>query len=107
MDDPLRNRIPGRMSNEELLVRIDWAAADVLSSTGPRRAEPDRVAAGDNSAIIDELLDRLEQTLQIGESHRWLLRPNEWMNGARPVDLVSRGQVDEVIAVLETFRLAA
>lgn len=55
-------------------------------------------------SLIRVILD-LQEFYTPAQVHPWLTRPNDMLNGERAIDLIKRGQGDEVLAAIE--RLAS
>jgi uncharacterized protein (DUF2384 family) len=54
----------------------------------------------DLSLAIDELRTELLDCMEPESAHRWLLRESASLDGRRPIDLVSEGQVEPVVRIL-------
>lgn len=92
------------IEDAETFVWADQAALAAIPHVRHRR----RLLSGSATAWsatefdVAAALNQLERTLEVGDSHAWMLRRHPLLGDLRPVDLVDQGCLGEVLALIET-----
>ncbi len=95
----------------------EWDNADIAAALQVARRTVQRYTSGDsfptrrvrgNIADLREISILLEETFSDeADAIRWLNTTVPMLKGRRPIDLIQRGKLDEVITALATFQAGA
>jgi uncharacterized protein (DUF2384 family) len=102
---------------EKFKEAYEWDNADIAAALQVARRTVQRYANGDsfptrrvrsNIADLREISILLDETFSDeADAIRWLNTTVPMLKGRRPIDLIQRGKLDEVITALATFQAGA
>jgi transcriptional regulator with XRE-family HTH domain len=69
--------------------------------SGRTEPQPDR---RDSLLRLEWLVNELSELYSPSEAHLWLFSPHKRLSGQRPVDLISAGQMEEVLQIIAQLK---
>jgi transcriptional regulator with XRE-family HTH domain len=98
--DEIQNRAD---INGKEVAQLLGTTPETVSRWRVGKAEP-QPRTRDNLLQLDWLVAELSELYLPKEAHLWLFSHHKQLAGARPVDLIQRGEIDEVLVIISQLK---